>query len=164
MHFLKNKWLLLLVIALAVIGLDQISKNWVLDNLALYQSMQPVPMLAPFFQFTRSANTGAAFGMLPNASDMLLVLAVVIVIAILIYYPRTHPDAHVTRLAMALVVGGALGNIIDRLQHGHVVDFIHYQVPPLISNVSNLADHAIVLGVLVLMIHNWRRDQQIKTA
>ena len=60
--------------------------------------------------------------------------------------------------AIGLVIGGAVGNALDRLQHGHVVDFIHYQIPNLISNVSNLADHAIVCGVLLVIAESFWRD------
>ena len=65
------------------------------------------------------------------------------------------PPARLTRLACGFICGGALGNAADRLQHGLVIDFIHYQIPGLISNVSNLADHAIVLGALLLLLESW---------
>lgn len=158
-----RKWLLLFGIATFIISIDQISKNWVLDNLLLYESIQPIPALVPLFQITRSFNTGAAFGVLPNAGDIFLVLAMLIITGLLIYYWRSQKDDRVLMMiALGLVVGGALGNILDRVQHGHVVDFIHYQIPGLISNVSNLADHAIVLGVFMLMFDNWQEGRKEK--
>lgn len=156
-----QKWLLLFATAAAVIIIDQISKNWVIANLELYESIQPIPALVPLFQITRSFNTGAAFGMLPNAGELFLVLAVIIVLGLLIYYWRVQrEDGLLMRVALGLIVGGALGNVIDRMQHGHVVDFIHYQIPRLISNVSNLADHAIVFGVLLLLLDNWLQSRE----
>jgi len=156
-----QKWLLLGAIAAVIIIIDQISKNWVIANLELYESIQPVPALVPLFQITRSFNTGAAFGMLPDASEVFLVVALLIVIGLLVYYWRVQQtDSLLLRIALGMVVGGALGNVLDRMQHGHVVDFIHYQIPGLISNVSNLADHAIVLGVLLLLVDNWRQSRQ----
>jgi signal peptidase II len=65
---------------------------------------------------------------------------------------------------MGLICGGALGNVLDRLQHGFVVDFIHYQIPGVISNVSNLADHAIVLGVILIYVDSWLMDRKGKPA
>jgi signal peptidase II len=153
-----RNWLLLLVTAGVVLAVDQISKAWILDTLAINESRQPIPVLAPFFQITRSYNTGSAFGFLPQASDIFLVIAVVVVIALIYFYPRIPDNVWLTRIAVGLICGGALGNALDRLQHGLVVDFIHYQIPGLISNVSNLADHAIVVGVVLIFIDSWRSD------
>ncbi len=123
------------------------------------ETVRPIPALAPFFQITHSQNTGAAFGFLPQAGDLFLLIAVVVVLAMLYYYPRITGSAWINRIAVGLVVAGALGNAIDRLTFGHVVDFIHYQIPGLISNVSNVADHAIVLGVILLFVVSWRADR-----
>ncbi|MCY4062527.1 MAG: signal peptidase II [Chloroflexi bacterium] len=139
--------------------LDQIAKSWVLSNLMLYESIQPVPALAPFFQLTRSSNTGAAFGILPMAGDVFLILALIIVAALMWYLRSLPADSRLAPFAIGLVIGGAVGNIIDRLQHGHVIDFIHYQIPNLISNVSNLADHAIVFGVMLIFAESLWRDR-----
>lgn len=157
-----RRWLFLLFLVVSIITIDQISKNWVLENIILGQSISPIPALVPYFQLTLSYNTGAAFGMLPNAGDFFLLVAIGIVILLLYWYPRTPENAWLSRVATGLVVGGALGNVIDRLQHGHVIDFIHYRIPGVISNVSNLADHAIVFGVIVLMIANWWVERQAK--
>ena len=90
------------------------------------------------------------------------------IIAALLWYFRAAPsDGRLAPIAIGLVIGGAAGNVLDRLQHGHVIDFIHYQIPNLISNVSNLADHAIVFGVLLVIGESlWRdyRDRRMKAA
>lgn len=159
-----RKWTMLAVsLGLAAI-LDQIAKSWVLSNLDLYQSIQPIPALAPFFQLTRSSNTGAAFGILPMAGDVFLILALFIVAALLWYMRSLPAESRLAPLAVGLVIGGAVGNIIDRLRHGHVIDFIHYQIPNLISNVSNLADHAIVFGVMLIFAESLWRDRNRREA
>lgn len=150
-------WVALLVIAGAVLAVDQLTKQWVVDNLLVGESFQPVPALSSFFGITRSQNTGASFGLLPNMGDLFFIIAVIVVIAMLYYYPRVR--AWLMRVAAGLIVGGAAGNAIDRIHYGHVVDFIHYQIPGLISNVSNLADHAIVLGVILIFIESWRTER-----
>ncbi len=161
---MRRNWLLLVMVVAAVVLVDQVTKHAVLGSLALGETRQPVPALAPFFQLTRSENTGSAFGFLPNASDMFLIIALVVVVAMFFFYPRVPADGWLTRVGIGLVSGGALGNALDRLQHGLVVDFIHYQIPGLISNVSNLADHAIVLGVLLILADGWRSDRAQKQA
>lgn len=154
-----RKWLLLVIVVTVVLALDQITKRAVLDNVALGQTVKLIPALSPFFQITRSQNTGAAFGFLPQASDIFLIIAIVVVLAMIYFYPRIPAAAWVTQLAVSLVCAGALGNALDRIFYGHVIDFIHYQIPGLISNVSNLADHAIVGGVIILFVDSWRQER-----
>jgi signal peptidase II len=155
-------WLRLLLIIAVVLLLDQLSKAIIVQRLDVGVTVSPIPALAPYFQLTRSENTGSAFGFLPQAGDLFLIIAVVVVIGMIIFYPRIPERATLTRFALGLVCGGALGNALDRIQHGAVIDFIHYQIPGVVSNVSNLADHAIVLGVLLIFIESWRQDPKKK--
>ncbi|MEQ8675691.1 MAG: signal peptidase II [Aggregatilineales bacterium] len=155
-----KRWLILLGTIVSVLLSDQLSKLWVIDNLLLGESIQPLPFLTPYFQITRSFNTGAAFGFLPEVGDIFIVIAFVVVIGIFFFYPRIPDEAVLTRLATGMVAGGALGNAVDRIIHGHVVDFIHYQIPNVISNVSNIADHAIVGGVLLIIYESWRLEKR----
>ena len=158
MNSLTRKWLFLLLIVLAVLVVDQVTKHLVLANLRLGESDVPIPALYPLFQITRSENTGAAFGFLSQTGDLFLIIALVIVVVMLVFYPRVSDKAHLTQFAIGLVVGGALGNAFDRVSNGAVIDFIHYQIPGLVSNVSNLADHAIVVGVLIIVAQSWHND------
>ena len=152
---MRRYWLQLLGISGSVLLADQASKALVVARMLPGQSLVPVPALAPLFRLTYSQNRGAAFGLLPVAADVFLLIAFVFVIVLLWYYPRLAAAGQITRLACGFICGGALGNAADRLQHGLVIDFIHYQIPGLISNVSNLADHAIVLGALLLLLESW---------
>ena len=155
-----RKWAIMLcALGLTAIA-DQVAKHWVVSNLELYESVQPIPALAPLFQLTRSSNTGAAFGILPMAGDVFLVIALGISAGMLWHFRSVSADSRLASFAIGMVIGGALGNIADRIQHGHVVDFIHYQIPNLISNVSNLADHAIVAGVLLIVAESYWRDRR----
>jgi lipoprotein signal peptidase len=155
---LLRRWLVLLATVLVVLFIDQLTKRIVIDTMSLGQSRQPVAALAPFFQLTRSENRGSAFGFLPQAGDLFLMLAIVIVIGLFIFFPRLPEHARLSRFAFGLICGGALGNALDRFEYGVVIDFIHYTIPGLISNVSNLADHAIVLGVIMLLFESWRSE------
>lgn len=156
----QRRWLLALALITGVLALDLVSKKLITDNLILGEQREPIPALSSYFQITLSYNTGAAFGILPQAGNIILIIAVVVVAGMLLFYNRIPDNAPVTRIATGLIVGGALGNAIDRIQHGHVIDFIHYSLPQLdLSNVSNLADHAIVLGVILVLIDSWRLER-----
>lgn len=157
-------WISLLVVIGVVLVLDQGSKQLVLQNITLGETLRPIPFLSPVFQLTRSHNTGVAFGLLPQAGDIFLILAVVVVGGLLIYYPRIPAHQPMLRFSLGMIAGGALGNALDRLEFGYVVDFIHYQIPGLVSNVSNLADHAIVLGVILYLIASWREERRTQSA
>lgn len=152
-----QKWIILAGTTCLALVADQASKVWVLANLAPYESVAPIPALQPLFQLTRSSNTGAAFGILPMAGDIFVIVAVFIIAGMLWYFRQVSPRERLIPFAFGLFIGGALGNVADRLQFGHVIDFIHYQIPHLISIYCNLADHAIVSGVLLFIgVYGWR--------
>jgi len=147
--------------------IDQLTKTWIVQNMMLYESRIPIPALGDFFRITRTFNTGAAFGIFSESGEIFLVIAVVVVIVMLYVYPRIPHGQWLLRFGMGLVAAGALGNAIDRLVYGHVVDFINYRIPNLFSNVSNLADHAITGGVILILIDNLiqeRRERRQKQA
>jgi len=159
---LWRKWWPLLLVGGGMMTLDQFSKQWVLANLAYGESLIPLEALYPLFRLTHSSNTGAAFGMLPLAGGLFLGLSLLISGFLMLAYARSQAQDRLYQVALSLVLGGALGNAIDRVQHGHVVDFFHLTVPGVISNVSNFADHAIVLGVLLLLLDNWQRERRAR--
>jgi signal peptidase II len=162
MHPILRKWLPLFTVTGFIIALDQISKAWIVNNLNIGETILPIPALFPYFQFTRSTNTGFAFGIAEGGSSIILLVNIIIVLVLLYTYTRSAAKANLQHIALALVVGGALGNIIDRIQHGYVVDFFHIVIPNLISNVSNFADHAVVLGVIILLIDSYLEERREK--
>lgn len=133
---------LIFVIALVLLVADQFTKQLVTSNLLIGES---VPQEAPV-RFTYVVNTGAAFGMLPQYSVYLVLIAVV-VIGMVLFYQRYLPnDNLLIKVALGLQMGGAVGNLVDRLRYGYVVDFIDTRVWP----VFNVADFSISLGVCLL--------------
>jgi len=157
-----RKMLLLIGIVGIILLIDQFSKGWVLANMQVGQTILVIPAFHPYFQFTFSTNTGAAFGILPMAGDVFMVAAVVISILIFYFYWHTSADALLQQVGLAAILGGAVGNVIDRLQHGYVVDFFHLMIPGVISNISNFADHFIVAGAALLIVDSLRRDLRRK--
>ncbi len=153
-----KRWLALLVPASIVLSADQLAKSLVASNLAVGQTVVPIPVLSDYFMITHSRNTGAAFSMLPQAGDLFLLVAIGMVVGIFFFY-RKMPIGHghwIERIALGMLLGGTLGNAIDRLTRGYVVDWVHLRLPGVISNVSNFADHAIVLGIGIVFLMAWR--------
>lgn len=138
--------LLLALLALLIFGADQTSKYLVLTRLSLGESWSPLPQLDRFLTVTHVINPGAAFGLFPDQGSLFAVIAVVVVVAILLYYRYLPSDNWFVRVSLGLQLGGALGNLADRLQYGYVIDFIDFKIWP----VFNLADMAIVSGVGIL--------------
>ncbi|MBX9403747.1 signal peptidase II [Lysobacter sp. BMK333-48F3] len=138
-----------LIVSIVVIALDQWSKAWVLASLPEYTA---VPVIDGFWNWYRSYNTGAAFSFLSDAGGwqkyFFLVLAVAISGLLGFWLSRTRRGDWKTALPYALVIGGAIGNVIDRLMHGHVVDFIQWYWRDYHWPSFNIADSAIVAGAI----------------
>lgn len=143
-------WLLLSV---AIIGLDQWSKAWVLSSLPEYQ---PVVVIEGFWNWFRTYNTGAAFSFLSDAGGWQLwfftALAVGISGLMAKWLWETPRGQWRRAVPFALVIGGAIGNVIDRLMHGHVVDFIQWHIGDHYWPSFNIADAAIVVGAVGIAV------------
>lgn len=134
----------------AVVALDQLTKAWVLARLPEYTA---IPVIDGFWYWYRTYNTGAAFSFLSEAGGwqvwFLSVLALAISSLLVYWLSRTARGDWRQALPYALVIGGALGNVIDRMIHGHVIDFIlWYYWPGKPWPAFNLADSAIVAGAI----------------
>ena len=150
----KPNALIWLLLSAVVIGLDQWSKAWVLSSLPEYQ---PVVVIDGVWNWFRSYNTGAAFSFLADAGGwqkyVFSGLAVVISLVLTAWLARTPRGDWRNALPFSLVIGGALGNLVDRLQHGHVVDFIQWHWKDVYYYPSfNIADSAIVCGAIALLL------------
>ena len=135
-----------------VIALDQLSKQLAEAFLILHQ---PLPVL-PWFNLTLMYNPGAAFSFLANAGGwqrwFFLCLALAISVVLLIWLMRLQRQQHWQALALALILGGAIGNVIDRALFGHVIDFIQVYYERWYFPAFNIADSAITVGAVVLVI------------
>jgi signal peptidase II len=152
----NQNWLYLIGIALIVIVADQITKALVVANLALYEQWAPVEALRPYFTFTYVQNTGAAFGLFPDGGVFFTLIAF-FVIGIIFYIYRELPEhGWPIRLALGLQLGGAVGNLIDRIRLGYVVDFFDFKFWP----VFNIADSGIVVGVISLLVLMWWEERR----
>ncbi len=143
-------WLLL---SAAIIGLDQWSKVWVLSSLPEFQ---PVPVIDGVWNWYRTYNTGAAFSFLSEAGGWQLYFFTALAVgisALMAYWLARTPRADWRNaLPFALIIGGAIGNVIDRQVHGHVVDFIQWYIGSYTWPSFNVADAAIVGGAIGLVL------------
>jgi signal peptidase II len=137
---------LLFLVAALVIVLDQLSKLLIEAALPLNQTWAPIPALATYFRITHVSNTGIAFGLFPAGSLFFAFMAIVVTLAIITYNYILPGGQTLFRLALGLQLGGALGNLIDRVRLGHVTDFLDFGPWP----VFNVADTSIVAGVVIL--------------
>ncbi len=144
---------------------DQVTKYLVATQLEVGQSVDLIPWLAPIFSITHVTNTGVAFGMFQGLGSLFAIAHVVAAVAIIIYSRRLPPGQWVLRLALGLALGGAVGNLIDRVSQGYVVDFFDVNFWPLQDfPVWNVADNSIVVGVALLigslMWEEWQERQK----
>lgn len=154
---------------LLLLAVDQVSKWLVVQNLAIGESWAPVPALSRIFTITHVRNTGVAFGQLQGLGWLFMVVNVVVLIGVLFYYPRIPSGQWPMRLASALIMAGALGNVIDRLRttlmaaevtgslfsalsRAYVTDFFDVKIWP----VWNFADMYVVSGTIILAWILWR--------
>ncbi|MDD5269304.1 MAG: signal peptidase II [Methylococcales bacterium] len=146
------KWLGL---SLLVIILDQVSKLAISGSMQLYQS---IPVM-PFFKLTYVHNTGAAFSFLSDAGGwqrwFFAILALVISGVIAVWLARLKHHEILLAVALSLVLGGAIGNLIDRLVYGYVIDFLDVYYQTWHWPAFNIADSAITLGVILMLVESF---------
>lgn len=139
------------VIAIVLI-LDQLSKWWAISYLTLYHPK----VILPFFNLTLAYNKGAAFSFLNSAGDwqnaFFIVVSLSISIGLLIWYKRLSEKDRYERLALCLILGGALGNLIDRVHYGYVIDFLECHINQYYWPIFNIADSAVCLGAVLLLL------------
>jgi signal peptidase II len=140
---------LFLIIAAFVVALDQISKLWVSSHLELYETIPLVGCLS----LTHVRNTGSAFGLFANQAFLLTLVAIVGLVVILLFYRYLSRFNILGILALGLIFGGALGNLIDRLRFGYVTDFVDVRLwGDFHWPTFNVADSAITVGSIVLAV------------
>ena len=152
---------LLFGVAGVSVAFDQWTKWWVRENIAFGGEWLPdwPTWLSPYARLVHWYNSGAAFGMFQNGNLVFTILAFIVIGAIIYYFPHAEPDDWTLKLAMGLQLGGAMGNLIDRLLMGKVTDFISVGAFP----VFNIADASISVGVAILLLGIWLKEREEKS-
>jgi signal peptidase II len=141
-----------------IVAADQWTKALVRANVAYGEQWAPWPWLLPYIRIVHIENTGAAFGMFQNFGDVFRVLAILVSIAIIYYFPQVPRQDWWMRLAMGMQCGGAIGNAIDRITRGPVTDFISVGT----FAIFNVADSCISVGTAVLLLGVWINERRQK--
>ncbi len=155
---MKERWhsyYWLFMITAIVVALDQITKAWVHLNLPVGEVYHPESWLSGYARIVHAKNTGAVLGMFQDLGDVFTIFTFLVGASILYYYPRLPSQDWLIRLAMSLYLGGAIGNLIDRLAYGYVTDLISVGSLPII----NLADICLSLGVLLFIFMILSREK-----
>jgi signal peptidase II len=151
---------LLLVASVAAVTfvLDRLTKAWVEQNIPLGEGRSVVDDVV---RIVHTQNSGAAFGLLPERTTLLSVLSVVAVVAILFYYRQIASTSPLIAATLGMQLGGAFGNLVDRIGQGYVVDFVDVGLPGVWRFWAfNVADSSIVLGIVFVTLLLWQEERK----
>jgi signal peptidase II len=149
---MKNKYLFLVIVAIPLIVLDQATKLIIVRTMTLHSI---IPVIPDFFDIVHARNQGAAFGVLRDNSirlPFLIGVSLLAVIVIAIFFRKLRPDQKLSAWGLSLILSGAVGNLIDRVRLGEVVDFLNVHWYGHYWPAFNVADSAICIGVGLLVI------------
>ena len=151
-----KSYLILFPIAASIVALDQYTKLLIRNTLAFGEIWAPWVWLTPYARVVHWHNTGVAFGMFQNNNFLFAILVSIIALVIIIYYPQLTEGDWFLMIALSMQLGGAVGNLIDRLTVGHVTDFIS------VGNfaVFNVADASVTVGVGIMILGLWVQENK----
>ena len=153
-----------LTISAAIIGLDQVTKWLMVSWLALYETVA----IMPYFNLTMAHNHGAAFSFLAQAGGwqrwFFTVLALVISTVLVVWLAKLKPEAKLEAISLSIILGGAIGNVIDRIYYGYVIDFLDIYIGSSHWPAFNVADSAICIGAVLLIIDSIKSEPESQTS
>lgn len=161
---MKPRSIVILVVGLFVtVGLDQLVKYWVVNTLDVGEEV----VVLPFLSLYHARNPGIAFSMLSSVSDWGLIALTFFIICFVIWlWKNAGPDKSLSRFGFLLVIGGAIGNLIDRVRFHYVIDYISFHISDIFSfAIFNLADSFITIGALLIIVDeliNWKKSKKIQ--
>ena len=151
----------ILLLSLPLYALDQVTKWWVLR--AVHPEERPVPVIHDFFYLVNVTNTGAAFGSFRNNNAFFIVLSCVALLVVAALLLRRRSTDALRDISLALLLAGILGNLTDRLLHGHVIDFLLFDLHIPFANpwpAFNVADSCICVAVVCFIVHSFRKPKE----
>lgn len=137
------------IIALVIIAVDQLSK-WVI--IKTMEVGEQITVIENFFYFTSHRNSGAAWGILQDQMTFFYIVTVIVIIGVVYYMQKYAKDSKLLAISLSLILGGAIGNFIDRLFRKEVVDFFDFNLIGYDYPIFNIADSALVVGVILVLI------------
>src|SRR5256886_3036258 len=148
---------LVAAVAVVVFVADRLTKAWVTENIPVNTAR---PVIGDYVRIVHAQNTGAAFGLLPERTTLLSVLSVVAVLAIVYYYRRIASNSALLSATLGMQLGGAFGNLLDRVTQGYVVDFVDVGICDIRFWAFNVADSSIVVGIFLVTIALWYEERR----
>lgn len=152
-----DRLLLVAAVAATVFTLDRLTKTWIEENIPLGSAR---PIVGDYVRLVHAQNTGAAFGLLPERTTLLSVLSVLAVIAIVYYYRRIASSSWLVSATLGMQLGGAFGNLLDRVTRGFVVDFVDVGIGDVRFWAFNVADSSIVVGIFLVTLLLWYEERR----
>lgn len=143
-----GRWIIFAALAIVVVVIDQLSKAWLVGNVAPGDA--PVPVLGDLLRVVHGQNSGMLFGMLPQSAPIFAVVSLGVTALIVVYHAKAGRGI-VTTIALGLLLGGAIGNLLDRLNHGYVVDWIDMGIGAVRFWTYNVADACITTAIILLL-------------
>jgi len=153
-----GRLLLVALVAVTVFALDRVTKAWVSENIPLGTAR---PVVGDYVRIVHAQNTGAAFGLLPERTTLLSVLSVLAVLAIVYYYRQIASASWLVSATLGMQLGGAFGNLLDRVTQGYVVDFVDVGIGEVRFWAFNVADSSIVVGIFVVTFALWYEERRV---
>lgn len=170
-YVVRNFWRLMVgggyfPLGVALIVIDQVIKRWAV--VVLKDRPSPITLIAGFLDLKYVENTGAAFGILRGQTHVFIIMALLTIVIILLYLSLVEQEEPIVRIALVLILAGAVGNLIDRMLFDHVIDYIHVFYKDWEWPIFNLADTIINVGVGLIfidfLIDFFREEAQADTA
>ena len=152
-----RRLLVIAACAVAVFVADRVTKSWVAENIPLGTAR---PVVGDYVRIVHAQNTGAAFGLLPERTTLLSVLSVLAVLAIVYYYRQIASTSWLVTATLGMQLGGAAGNLVDRVRQGYVIDFVDVGVGDVRFWAFNVADSSIVVGIALVTFALWREERR----
>ena len=153
-----------LTVSAVIIVLDQVTKWLMVSWLALYETVA----VMPYFNLTMAHNYGAAFSFLAQAGGwqrwFFIVLAIVISAVLVVWLAKLKPHAKLEAISLSLILGGAIGNVIDRIVYGYVVDFLDVYIGSSHWPAFNVADSVICIGAVLLILDSFKSEPESQTS
>ena len=136
------------ILSLFILGLDQVVKYLIIGNFHLYTSVRVIPN---FFYITYARNDGAAFGIFEDGRWYFIILSLIAIASVIGYIFSDKKIEKIEAISYALVLGGILGNLVDRIIYGYVIDYLDFYIFGFDTPIFNIADSCIVVGILIVM-------------
>lgn len=147
-----------IIISMILLCIDQISKLLVVNLLTKTDS---ITIIKNFFYLTYINNDGAAFSILVGKRIFLILIAVLVIVMLIRYIKKNNIQNKLELVSLALIIGGSLGNLMDRVVRGYVIDFLDFKIFNYNFPIFNLADTFIVIGVILLLLKEIRKENNL---